>query len=153
MFTISEIIDLAIRVEKNGGKIYSKAQQEVTDTSVASTLEWLAKDEIEHEKWFMQLKEKLVSNREDPKMEEMARQILQGVLGDRAFSIEEADFSNLRDLRALLELSIEFEEDTVLFYEMLSGFIEDEMVASQLTLIIEEEKSHARRLKEILQAC
>ncbi|MBN2419484.1 MAG: rubrerythrin, partial [Deltaproteobacteria bacterium] len=56
MFSLGEIIDLAIQVEKNGEKSYRKAQKEVKDRNLASVLEWLADDEKEHEKWFHDLK-------------------------------------------------------------------------------------------------
>ena len=151
MFTLSEIIDLAIRIEKNGENAYRKAQEEVSNPSLASMLQWLAEEEVEHEKWFTQLKEKAATLAEDPKLEEMGKAILQGVLGDQTFSIKDADFSKIEDINSLLELSVEFEKDTVLFYEMLSAFIEDEETLSQLDKIIEEEKRHVQLLEEFLE--
>ncbi len=151
MFTLSEIIDLAIRIEKNGENAYRKAQEEVSNPSLASMLQWLAEEEVEHVKWFTQLKEKAATSAEDPKLEEMGKAILQSVLGDQAFSIKDADFSKTEDINSLLELSVEFEKDTVLFYEMLSAFIEDEETLSQLDKIIEEEKRHVQLLEEFLE--
>ena len=151
MFTLSEIIDLAIRIEKNGENAYRKAQEEVSNPSLASMLQWLAEEEVEHEKWFTQLKEKAVTLAEDPKLEKMGKAILQGVLGDQAFSIKDADFSKIEDINSLLELSVEFEKDTVLFYEMLRAFIDDEETLSQLDKIIEEEKRHVKLLEEFLE--
>jgi len=151
MFTLSEIIDLAIRIEKNGENAYRKAQEEVSNPSLASMLQWLAEEEVEHEKWFTQLKEKTVTLAEDPKLEEMGKSILQGVLGDQTFSIKDADFSKIEDINSLLELSVEFEKDTVLFYEMLSAFIDDKETLSQLDKIIEEEKRHVQLLEEFLE--
>ena len=151
MFTLSEIIDLAIRIEKNGENAYRKAQEEVSNPSLASMLQWLAEEEVEHVKWFTRLKEKTATLAEDPKLEEMGKTILQGVLGDQAFSIKDADFSKIEDINSLLELSVEFEKDTVLFYEMLSAFIDDEETLSQLDKIIEEEKRHVQTLEEFLR--
>ena len=151
MFTLSEIIDLAIRIEKNGENAYRKAQEEVSNPSLASILQWLAEEEVEHEKWFTRLKEKAGTLAEDPKLEEMGKAILQGVLGDQAFSIKDADFSKTEDINSLLELSVEFEKDTVLFYEMLSAFIDDEETLHQLDKIIEEEKRHVQLLEEFLE--
>jgi len=151
MFTLSEIIDLAIRIEKNGENAYRKAQEEVSNPSLASILQWLAEEEVEHEKWFTRLKENAATLAEDPKLEEMGKSILQGVLGDQAFSIKDADFSKTEDINSLLELSVEFEKDTILFYEMLSAFIDDEETLSQLDKIIEEEKRHVQLLEEFLE--
>ena len=150
MFTLGEIIDLAVRVETNGQKAYRKAQAQVADTTLASLLKWLADEEAEHEKWFSTLKENVKPVPQDPRLEEMGRSILQGVLGEQAFSIDEADFSRLEDLNSLLALSLEFERDTALFYEMLSAFIQDEKILTQLSRIIEEENRHARTLQDLL---
>ena len=46
-----------------------------------------------------------------------------------------------------------FEEDTVLFYEFLLGFMDDEEAAEQLRKIITEEKNHVKKLIEIEPEC
>jgi rubrerythrin len=150
MFTLGEIIDLAVRIETNGQKAYRKAQKQVTDPALASMLGWLADEEAEHEKWFPRLKENTKIDLEDPQLEEMGKVVLQGVLGDHTFSIDEADFSRIEDLDSLLSLSIEFEKDTILFYEMLGAFIEDEQTLNRINRIIEEEKRHVRLLQDFL---
>ena len=83
MFTLEEIIDLAIQIEKNGEKIYRRAQQEVSNPSLSSMLNWLADDEGKHEKWFIQFKEKVEGTLKDPRLDDMGSSILQGVLGTR----------------------------------------------------------------------
>ncbi len=47
-------------------------------------------------------------------------------------------------------LSIEFEKDTVLFYEMMQAFLQEEADQTHLKLIIAEEKSHIQQLQEML---
>jgi rubrerythrin len=150
MFTLTEIIDLAIRIEQNGAKAYRKARVAVSNPSLASLLHWLTEDEANHEKWFTSLKAELGKSGGDPKLDEMGQAILQGVLGDRTFSMEEADFSKIEDVESLLKLSVEFEKDTILFYEMLSAFIEDEKTLTRLTQIIAEENRHVQVLKDFL---
>jgi rubrerythrin len=118
---------------------------------LASLLGWLADEEAEHEKWFPRLKENIKTDLEDPQLEKMGKTVLQGVLGDHTFSIDEADFSRIEDLDSLLELSVEFEKDTILFYEMLGAFIEDQKTLNQLNQIIEEEKRHVRLLQDFLE--
>ncbi|MFZ0450719.1 MAG: ferritin family protein [Desulfatiglandaceae bacterium] len=151
MFTLGEIIDLAIRIEKNGEEVYRKAQAKTSDTSLASMLQWLADEEVEHEKWFTRFKGEVETTKVDLRLEEMGKRILQGVLGSQAFSIEDVDFSRIEDLNNLLELSIEFEKDTILFFEILGGFIDDDKIAGQLVKIIEEENRHVQLLVQFLQ--
>lgn len=151
MFTLGEIIDLAIRIEKNGGNTYKRAQEEISSSRLTAMLQWLADDEAEHEKWFAKLRENIDEKIEDPKLEEMGKEILQGILGDNAFSMDEADFSSLNSITGLLELSLEFEKDTIVFYEMIKGFIEDEKVLSGIDKIIKEENRHIKYLEEFLE--
>lgn len=151
MFTLGEIIDLAVRIEKNGESTYRKAQQKVSSPVLSSMLQWLADDEAEHEKWFTKLKRNVDEKIEDPKFEEMGREILGGVLGEHTFSMDEADFSSLNDIKDLFELSLEFEKDTLVFYEMLKEFVEDEKVLSGIDKIIEEEKRHIAYIQGFLR--
>jgi len=106
MFTLGEIIDLAIQIEKNGENTYRKAQNEVPSSELASMLEGLADDEAEHEKWFAKLREDMDVEIEDPKLEEMGKSILRSVLGDQAFSMSDADFSSGRNHRKRGNLTV-----------------------------------------------
>jgi rubrerythrin len=151
MFSLNEIIDLAVRIEKNGAKAYGKAGDSVTDASLASMLLWLKEEEAKHESWFASLKAGRENSGEDPRLEEMGQAVLQGVLGDQAFSIEEADFSRIEDVKGLLELSLEFEKDTIVFYQMLGAFLDDEKTLNRLDQIISEENRHVQVLEDFLQ--
>ena len=148
MFTVAEIIELAIRIEKNGEKTYRKALEKVSDISMVTLLQQLADEEVEHAKWFAELKEKIGAITNDPELEAMGGTILKSVLGEKAFSITDADFSRMEDRRKLLETALEFEEDTILFYELLGTFMGDEESLQGLQKIIEEERRHVRNLKE-----
>lgn len=148
MFSLGEIVDLAIQIENNGEKSYRKAQKEALNPEISSMLEWLANDEKDHKQWFNDMKNTIDGDIEDPKLEEMGRDILNSVLGEQAFSMSDADFSEINNITALLELSIEFENDTILFYEMIKGFIDDGKVLSGIDKIINEEKKHVKRLEE-----
>lgn len=150
MFSLGEIIDLAIQVEENGEKSYRKAQKEVKNRDLASVLEWLADDEKAHVKWFHDLKEGIDEKIEDVRLEEMGREILGSVLGEQSFSMDDADFSKIKDVNALLELSLEFERDTILFYEMIKAFVDDEKVSAGLDRIICEENAHVKKLEEMI---
>ena len=151
MFTLSDIIDLAIRIEENGGKTYRKAMSEVADPRLSAMLKRLADDELEHVKWFETLKSRIKPSGISPALDEMGRSMLRDVLGDRAFSISEADFTSLQHMKELLDISIDFEKDTIIFYEMISSFVEDEATLKALAEIIEEEKSHVSLLRETFE--
>jgi rubrerythrin len=152
MFTSRDVIDLAVQIEKNGEKIYRGASQKVTTPEIKSLLERLAEDEARHVQWFTELKEKTEDQLGDPKLEEMGRSILLGVLGDQSFSLKEADFSRMERIKDLFKVAIEFERDTVIFYEMIRAMIEYDETSADLNQIIEEETRHIDQFSEFLRA-
>jgi len=150
MFSLKDIIELAIQIENNGERVYRSAIEKISDPSLVSLLQWLADEEAEHAGWFTELKKKVKKTINDPKLEEMGKTILLDVIGEQSFSLKFADISEIQYVKDLVELSIEFEKDTVLFYEMLRPFIEDKDVEEQLNTIITEENRHIRKLQECL---
>lgn len=147
MFTTGEIVDLAIQIEKNGERIYRDAVKTAPNPSLAAGLERLADEEAQHAKWFSEIKETAQTSIDDPPVEEMGKSILRGILGGQVFSLQDVDFSSLEEVKELFELAIEFEKDTVLFYEMIRNFIEDEGSLSDLNKIIEEENHHIQLIR------
>ena len=151
MFSIAEIIDLAIQMEYNGEKVYRDALGQITNPSLAWLLQWLADEEKAHADWFRQLKETIGPVPMDPELEEMGRKLFMEVLGDQTFSLADADFGNLYQINELIELAVGFEQDTILFYEMLGQVIEDEETTAHLETIVSEEKRHVDLLNEFLR--
>jgi rubrerythrin len=150
MFSFNEILDLAIQIEENGKKFFHDAGKKVADPSLASILKWVEEEEKEHIKWFNQLKQTAEQTTSDPQLEKMGRAILQGLVLDQTFSLRDIDFSKIENVDALLKLVVEFEKDTVYFYEMLGSFIEDNEMLNILDMIIEQEDRHITVLLEFM---
>jgi rubrerythrin len=149
MFSVQEIFGLAVQIEKNGEFFYRESLNTVADSSLKSVLQWLADQELEHRKWFSRKKDELAEMVEDPALEEMGGSILRSILGDQTFSLGEADLSGIRTLRDLLDLALEFEKDTILFYEMIKPLVEKVETSAHLDKIIDEEKRHIQILAEL----
>ncbi|UCD91196.1 MAG: rubrerythrin, partial [Desulfobacterales bacterium] len=62
MFTITEIIDIAMKIEKNGETIYRNAIEKIPVPSLVPLLEWIANEEANHAEWFSNLKQKTETN-------------------------------------------------------------------------------------------
>ena len=150
MFTSRDILDLAVQIEKNGEKIYRDALQKVTNQEVKSLLQKLADDEVRHIDQFSEFKASAKDTLGDPQLEEMGRSILLGILGDQSFSLKETDFARMERIKDLFKVAIEFEKDTVIFYEMIRALIEDDRTLADLNQIIEEEKRHIELFQEFL---
>ena len=148
MFSIGDIIDLAIQIEENGEKVYRKAVDKAPNPSLSSLLQWLADEKAKHIRWFNELREVTNSTPIDPQLEELGKNILRSVVGEQSFSLDEADFSRIDTVKDLLRLAIEFQKDTILFYEMIQTFVQDNEGLDQLGEIIEEETRHIGLLEE-----
>ncbi len=150
MFTAREILDLAIQLEENGEAVYRKAAGHTSNPDISELLLWMAEEEVKHTRWFTELKQDIEARSINPFMEEMSRKVFGGLLGDKSFSHREVDFSKVNRTQDLIRLFIEFEKDTVLFYETLIPFIEDNNTLHFVTKIIAEENNHIQKLHELL---
>ena len=145
-----EKLRLAIQLEKNGESVYRDAVDKVTKPDLASLLIWMADEEASHRRWFSEMKKKVETHSINPFMAEMSRQVFGGILGDKSFSHQDVDFSRVDRLDDLIGIFIEFEKDTVLFYETLIPFVEDNDTLENIAKIIAEEHDHIKKLNEFL---
>jgi rubrerythrin len=144
-------MDMAILLERNGEAVYRRAIKEVSKPGLASLLEWMADEEVKHAKWFSNMKNAFASGSQNPIGEEMSHELFKDLLDKQTFSLQDTDFSQVHRNSDLIAIFIEFEKDTVLFYEMLEPFIEDGDTMEQLKEIIAEENRHIERLQELLE--
>lgn len=150
MFTMGDIIDLAIQIETNAESVYRTALKEISDPTLVSILQWLADEEVEHARWFRRLKETIHIEVKDPAVEAMGKSLLRDVLGRQSFSLREADFGKIKQFKNLLLLAIEFEKDKVVFYNMLRPFIDNRETLEFLKKIIDEETHHIQELSKLV---
>ena len=150
MFSIQEILDLAIRLENNGESVYRHAVDEVSEPELVSLLRWMADEELQHARWFSELKRKFKTHSVELFMAEMSREVFADFLGEKSFSHQDVDFSKIDRVSDLVAVFIEFEKDTILFYETLKPFIEDNDTLNNLEKIIAEENKHIAQLHQFL---
>ena len=150
MFSANELLDMAIKLEKNGEAVYRNAISKVVQPELIAMMEWMADEEVKHANFFSKLKLELETNRANPFMEEMSRELFDDLLGDKNFSLKEVDFSLIENSEDLIAVFIEFEKDSVIFYKVLEPFVEDPAARQQLKEIIEEENCHIQSLQEFI---
>lgn len=149
MFSFSEIIDMAVQIEKNGERIYLAAVDHTGDAGLKQLLEWMAQEEKHHAKWFEELKQNASILSGDESIKEMSEALVRDYLGDQAFSLKDVDFSRVTDSDELIGIFIEFEEDTLVFYNLLVAFVPDESIKEKIRKIIAEEEAHVQKLSEL----
>jgi len=123
-------------------------ERKVPNDSVVSLLQWLADAEVEHWQGFTNLKQSMKADVGNRQVEEMSGAFLQDILGDQKFSLSDIDLADVHGVETLLQLAIEFENDTILFFEMISGLIDDSETLERLETIIREERDHIQVLQE-----
>ncbi len=150
MFTAQDILDIAIRLEKNGERTYRDARLHISNDELKTLLAWIAQEEHDHARWFTELKNRLTQGEDHHLMAELSRALVEDVVQGQAFSLQEVDFETIDSPEKMLRTFIGFEDDTIAFYEVLKTFIDDAAIAAQLEQIILEEKKHMATFQEML---
>lgn len=150
MYTIEDIRQIAIQIERNGEKTYRSAALRSPYPEVAKILNWMAEEEHRHGKWF----ESMPSDaKEVPgqylEMEALGRSLLKEMVEGRTFSLDGERLDSAKDVTGVLTQSLDFENDTILFYDMLKAFMEDQDGVAQLERIINEERGHVKLLEKL----
>jgi rubrerythrin len=149
LFSANEILEMAIKLEKNGETVYRNAIAKVAKPEFIALLAWMADEEVKHAAFFSNLKLELETKQVNPFIDEMSRELFDDLLGDKNFSLKEVDFSLVETAADLIAIFVEFEKDSVIFYKVLEPFVEDPVTREQLKKIIEEENQHIKHLQEM----
>lgn len=83
-------------------------------------------------------------------MEDVGQTLLQDMVKGNDFLLDEKNLETSGSVKEVLEISISFEEDTILFYQFLLDFLDDKEDQEQLQRIIAEEQSHIAQLEQML---
>ena len=149
MFSIIEIIEIAVQIEKNGERVYREAIGQSKNPELDHLLLEIANEELEHADWFLALKDEIEKSQDRPQVKEMDSALVEDLIGNQTFSLADVNFSMVKNSEALIDIFIEFENDTILFYEMLKTFLVDEKTIEHLEKIIREEASHIEKLDNL----
>ena len=139
---------MAIQLEKNAETFYRAALTEMSTPSLEPVLVCLADEERNHGDWFQKLKRVAEKAEAGARGEELGGAVLRNLVGDQKFSLDEVDLSKIESVQELIELAVEHEKDTIIFYQMLQSFIDDPETIKELNEIIDEEDQHIKILTE-----
>ena len=154
MFTAGEILGMAVQIEENGQRFYREASENAAKSELRDLWQWLADEEAEHKSIFLAIKSSAGKAGDHQHWAaQMGEEILQSLVKDRGFSLEEVQFSSVREERELIEIGLQLEEDSIQFYEILLSFIDDPDTVGHVNKILSEEREHVRLLKQRLASC
>ena len=150
MFTIADICDIAVQIERNGEATYRKAARNIENETIADILNRMADEERQHAKWFAGLDDNRLAAAPQDELESMGRALLREMVKDKTFSLDAEQLSMVNNISAFLKQSITFERDTIIFYEMLREFVDDAAVCAKLDRIVVQEREHINQIKELM---
>jgi rubrerythrin len=151
MFTLTDICNIAIQIEKNGAETYLNASKTTENSELAKPLAWMAEEEEKHARWFKSIKSDKELTAEQMEMEAVGKSLLLEMVKNNTFSLDSKVLKDTTDLKELISQSIEFEQDTILFYEILLDFLDNAETIEKLQTIIREEHNHIKNLKAMAE--
>lgn len=153
-FKAQEIFKIAIRSEENASQFYRQAATIFKDSSQSKVFLTLAEMEDTHQKTFTKLANEFIDNGSeqpvyDPFNEaELYLQALGDYQGGEG-SIKFVTITANQRLLDVIDLAIELEKKSILFYVGLKGFVPDDLGKEKIDFIIEEEKKHLMQLAQL----
>lgn len=152
MFTMADIRTIAIQIEENGEAAYRRAAARSTDPERARLFTWMADEERSHCEQFAAMALGGPLTPEQAELEVMGRALLQDIVRSQTFSLDGDQLDEAAGMAEVLDQSLEFERDTIQFYEFLAGFLDDPAAIRQMETIIAQEQGHVRQLDALRAA-
>lgn len=156
-FNLDEIFAMAEEIERNGARFYRRAA-EITDAPRAKELfQELAQWEDGHERLFQRLRDKLVdASAAEPTVYDPtgdAELYLQAMAEQHVFR-RDLDVEDMVDgadgPRGILELALQFERDSILFFLGMKDVVPAHMGPDRVDRLISEEMGHIAFLSKQL---
>ncbi|NQT65116.1 MAG: ferritin family protein [FCB group bacterium] len=153
-FSLNEVIELAIQIEKSGYQFYDTVLQRKDLSNKAKELiERLRNEEINHERIFKSLRTDNESDTMGDQVEwQAAASYLKAISDSHVFSKPDAaiklaiEAANEIDI---IDSAIHFEKDTLIFFHALHQNTSDTTTQKIIKKIIDEEVSHVVLLAKI----
>jgi len=155
-FNLDEVLEMAIRIEENGGAFYRKAAQLQSAAKNREFLEKLAVMEDGHKATFTEMRNTLTDTEKggtvfDPQDELSlylsAMADTQG--GEGSPSVADSLTGN-ETMEEVLNTAIGLEKESVLFYLGLKDMVPEKYGRERIDIIIREEQSHIAQLTSLL---
>ena len=151
-FNAEEIFQIAIDIERNGKGFYDKATDLVDDPGVKALLASLAQEEVEHLKTFTDLKAQLPKGATEDTVwdpEHEMNRYLQMMADMHVFRSDldvEEQLSRAKSLEDALNLAIQFEKDSIIFFLTMQDATEEKKGREFIGRLVDEEKKHLKKL-------
>ncbi|MGM0369235.1 MAG: ferritin-like domain-containing protein [Bacillota bacterium] len=153
-FNSLEILKMAISVEEDGEQFYQKCVAANSEPEVKKIFSKLAQQEREHQKYFKKLlkdfDEADSSVSRDYLYQEITSDYLKSLVDNQVFPDDEQATDEIAaNLAEAIEIGIKAEKNSILLYQELVDTEKDPQTIKALKKLVEEEKEHLVRLKNL----
>ncbi|MGA1790307.1 MAG: ferritin-like domain-containing protein [bacterium] len=150
-FSASEITQMGVQIEKNGRDFYTVLAKSSKKDEVKDVFQFLAKEEERHIKLFSEILSGFEKYEPSDAYPDEYFAYLKSLSDTYIFTKENTGreiAQSVEDDIEAIDLGIGFEKDSILFYMEMKNMVwkEGKKIVDQL---IEEERSHLRKLSEI----
>ena len=150
LITDSDILNLSLRMEREGQAFYKGLSNYVQDPSLKAFVQQMHKEEVQHEKLFKVLLEKkgnqLYGWEDKKELHEFMGEYFDNDIFPALDDVIHDD-SRFKDLEKAVEFAIEAERVSATFYSLLGDYCENMEAKTALLLLEKAERDH---IKEVL---
>ena len=146
-FNAGEIFQIALQIERNGRKFYTRAAEATADEAQKKLLLDLARRETEHEEIFEAMREELTEaelKTTDFDPDGTAVLYLQAAAGGHIFdlSADPAAWMAGKNMPQVLEKALGLEKESVIFYQAMKEVVPGRLGRDKIDGIVGEEMRH-----------
>ena len=153
-FNADEIFEMALDIERQGIRFYSKASDLFSDPRIKNMLLGLARMEEEHEHVFSSLRDSLLSEESysdaydpDGVAATHLRAMTNGAVFDAAIAL-----TGTEAIEDILKKGIDAEKNSIVFYTGIKRIVPENLGREKVDKIIEEEMKHVVILSDKLSS-
>jgi len=151
VFTASDIVEVAIRIEENGINFYKFAEQIAKQQEAKELFAHLAKEEANHKKIFEGIFAKMEKYNPPESYAGEYSEYLRSYVDNNIIFTKEAmdkELSRVTDTIAAFDFAIRRELDSILYYHEIKKLVPSAQ-HDTIEQIIEEERKHYKILTEL----
>ena len=151
VFAASDIVEVAIRIEENGGNFYKFAEQIAKQQEAKELFAHLALEEVKHKKIFEQIFAKMEKSNTPESYEGEYNAYLRSYVDNNIIFTKEAmdkELSKVKDTIAAFDFAIRRELDSILYYHEIKKLVPAAQHGT-IEQVIEEERKHFSILTEM----
>lgn len=153
LFGKEDLLKVAMEIEKNGGSFYRSQAGMTKNQDIEFTFNWLASQEDEHLKTFTGMLSTVELKPMKGASEEEYMSYLTELAKSYVFSKDMVEASHVdmaNKPSKALRFALDMERDSILFYHELKEVVRTQDQAI-LEKIINEERSHVKKLRELME--